>query len=124
MTPENECFPDPRDMSDEDKLELIEALHEANHFHMEAAQDAVNNVISLAYGMLKLAEMADDGDRLGRRGKTLDILAHKMSIIAGVSLATYGVTQQDVEETDKFADIVSQLEDDPEFNKEGEEDGT
>lgn len=121
MTTPNECFPDPETMSDEEKIDLITALHEANHHYIDSLRDMADVLASTASSNVVIAEQMLADNTKGERRQALITAAVKLDFIGRTSLAYLGVTPEDIVEAGKFADIVSTLEDDPQFNPEVEE---
>lgn len=119
--PEGECFPDPNGMTDEEKIELIEQLHEANHFHIEQVIGLVESLQGLALSFRTLAEYAEENDAVGKRTKALRILAIKMALISKITLESLDITEEDVQVAEQFASIVGDLDGDPQFDINGEE---
>lgn len=117
---DGECFPDPRFMDDEQKLELIEALHSANHTLIDDRAAMAGDIANLGYAMLKWSEACDFALAKGhkRRKKTLALLGRKMEVIGTVALNSVGVSNEQVEEHEAFHAIIDGLEGDPDFNPE------
>lgn len=119
---ENECFPDPESMDSDEKIELINSLHEANHQLIDQVREMADVVASGYNAMVILSSELMEGDAKGKRQKAMAIVATKLDIIGRNGLLFLGVTPEDIEESDKFMQIISPLEDDPNFNQEeGEE---
>ena len=121
--PDNECFPDPHGMSEDEKIELIDALHYSNHDLIEQHKVLVTAVSSLAFSMHTLAQQAVESNVCGKRTRTIDLLAMKLELISQIGLGTIGVSSEDVEQAEAFSAIVEGLEDDPQFQVPTTEEG-
>ena len=100
-------------LSEEEKLALIESLHNSLHI-------ALDELMSMCWSMDYIGSLLLDGDKFGSRKKTINIAALKLKVIAAMVRASYGITQEDVNVTDEFSEIVAQLDGDPSFMAESE----
>ena len=100
-------------LSEEEKLALIESLHSSLHL-------ALDVLMSMCWSMDYIGSLLLDGDKFGSRKKTINIAALKLKVIAAMVRASYGITQEDVNVTDEFSEIVAQLDGDPSFMAESE----
>ena len=100
-------------LSEEEKLALIESLHSSLHL-------ALDVLMSMCWSMDYIGSLLLDGDKFGSRKKTINIAALKLKVIAAMVRASYGITQEDVNVTEEFSEIVAQLDGDPSFMAESE----
>ena len=100
-------------LSEEEKLALIESLHSSLHV-------ALDELMSMCWSMDYIGSLLLDGDKFGSRKKTINIAALKLKVIAAMVRASYGITQEDVNVTEEFSEIVAQLDGDPSFMAESE----
>ena len=100
-------------LSEEEKLALIESLHNSLHI-------ALDELMSMCWSMDYIGSLLLDGDKFGSRKKTINIAALKLKVIAAMVRASYGITQEDVNVTEEFSEIVAQLDGDPSFMAESE----
>lgn len=100
-------------LSEEEKLALIESLHSSLHVALDA-------LMSMCWSMDYIGSLLLDGDKFGSRKKTINIAALKLKVIAAMVRASYGITQEDVNVTEEFSEIVAQLDGDPSFMAESE----
>ena len=100
-------------LSEEEKLALIESLHSSLHV-------ALDELMSMCWSMDYIGSLLLDGDKFGSRKKTINIAALKLKVIAAMVRASYGITQEDVKVTEEFSEIVAQLDGDPSFMAESE----
>ena len=115
--PDNECFPDPEGMTDEEKIGLIHHLHEGVHEQQEAIIEASQYIASLGYAFVTLSKQARKANRKGKREKFLRKMELKLAVLGNVALSQVGTSEHAVKEAEDFAAIVGQLEEDPDFNK-------
>lgn len=119
---ENECFPDPEGMSDEEKIMLIEQLHTAHHEGMEANSDLINAIAGLAWSMKLMADAAREDNNFRNRKQALGLLIMKLDMLSQFTFQSVGVTSKDLAEAEAFGSIVEDLADDPTLQfPEGEE---
>ena len=100
-------------LSEEEKLALIESLHSSLHL-------ALDVLMSMCWSMDYIGSLLLDGDKFGSRKKTINMAALKLKVIAAMVRASYGITQEDVNVTEEFSEIVAQLDGDPSFMAESE----
>lgn len=100
-------------LSEEEKLALIESLHSSLHL-------ALDVLMSMCWSMDYIGSLLLDGDKFGSRKKAINIAALKLKVIAAMVRASYGITQEDVNVTEEFSEIVAQLDGDPSFMAESE----
>lgn len=100
-------------LSEEEKLALIESLHSSLHV-------ALDELMSMCWSMDYIGSLLLDGDKFGSRKKTINMAALKLKVIAAMVRASYGITQEDVNVTEEFSEIVAQLDGDPSFMAESE----
>ena len=100
-------------LSEEEKLALIESLHSSLHL-------ALDVLMSMCWSMDYIGSLLLDGDKFGSRKKTINMAALKLKVIAAMVRASYGITQEDVNVTEEFSEIVAQLDADPSFMAESE----
>ena len=95
-------------LSEEEKLALIESLHSSLHV-------VLDELMSMCWSMDYIGSQLVDGDKFGSRKKAINIAALKLKVIAAMVRASYGITQEDVNVTEEFSEIVAQLDADPSF---------
>ena len=95
-------------LSEEEKLALIESLHSSLHV-------VLDELMSMCWSMDYIGSLLLDGDKFGSRKKAINIAALKLKVIAAMVRASYGITQEDVNVTEEFSEIVAQLDADPSF---------
>ena len=100
-------------LSEEEKLALIESLHSSLHV-------VLDELMSMCWSMDYIGSQLVDGDKFGSRKKAINIAALKLKVIAAMVRASYGITQEDVNVTEEFSEIVAQLDADPSFMAESE----
>jgi hypothetical protein len=113
MTDTNECFPDPADMSDEEKISLIEQLHTAHHEGMETNNDLINAIAGLAWSMKLMADAAREDNTYSKRKQALSLLILKLDMLSQFTFQSVGVTSKELAEAEAFGSIVEDLANDP-----------
>lgn len=108
-------------MTDEEKIELIDALHLANHQILDERVEMINSIAGLASAMHVISTQVLAGNKFGQRTKQMNLAAIKLEVLSQLGFAEIGVTYADVEQAEKFGDIIADLENDPslQFPEEG-----
>lgn len=109
--PNDGHFPDPESLSPEERVQLIEELHEALHVSINERDRLVNVISAVANEILgPLSQFAREANGFGRRAVSLRVIAAWTQAAESEVWAQIGISDEDRALMRDFVDIVSQTE--------------
>jgi threonine dehydrogenase-like Zn-dependent dehydrogenase len=106
---DNQCFPDPEQMSDEEKLMLIETLHEAHHFNLDQIATAFDILGKTGVSINAWANYAATKGKKHPR-KAVKRMARQLRKLSLAVLASIDVSEEELNQADAFATLVVDLD--------------
>lgn len=107
---EGECYPPLDQLTDDQKNQLIEAMHQAIHDKHETASQAILALSRIAAVAETMAVVAEATNVKGHRRQGLEVLRSKLVQLSASTYALLGITQEARDEAAQFMDIISPLE--------------
>lgn len=118
MANQDGCNIDFAGMDHDQLATLASDMHDSIHEYAAREEQVRQWLVNLGYGLDTFAGEVAESNRFGGRKKALEEISGHLATFATLAYNASGVNRKIVAEAIEFSEVVDQLLDDPEFNKE------